>query len=456
MKNFLSALKATENEMVCSAVELRFKNPEEFKTPEALIIYEQGILDEDFLFELVEQEYDKPLEIPKRTYLQSEIVDHFQGKDCIPLSYDNVNNVIHVAVLPEKENLYIEKWNNSEIEKHLVPIYYYVENFTRLYSPPVFLLELPEYDLLNYIVNEAIELGAADITLSSCSAGANIYYNIRKTKVNAKRRITKEEAAGICNFLKYKAGVITPDEPGKPVFFSLELNCHYRGRVAITPTYQGTLITIRMIENDIPMQGLDMLNISESTTAFIREIYASDEVGLRLVVGPAFSGKNTTVVSALYEKLSRKEAKAVSLELPVEFAVDFIEQIECLSEEEFNMAAASLLRQSPDIVYITDMLDTTAKAAIYAATGGKAVYTAMNANSIADSVLAIRDMTGLPLDRIIMGMQSAIFQELITGKNELRPVNRCLHFSKEFKDALLGLSQEDMVKAIRKEEVKWV
>lgn len=460
MNSFQNALTSVEQEMVYSSVELRFKNPEDFVTPEALIIHEQGLIDDNHLFELVKQEYinqgfTKSLEIPKQVYLPNEIVEHFRDKACIPLSYDNVSNIIHVAVLPEKEELNIEKWNDTKIERHLVPIYYYVDKYIRLYNSPEFLLELPVYDLLNYIVYKAIKLGASDITLSSGANEASLYYSVKKVKVTAGRRINKREAAGICEFLQCKAGVKVSDKYSKPVFFSVELNRHYRARISMTFTYQGILTAIRIIENDMPIRGLDALNISKSATAFIREIFISDEPGLRLLIGPAASGKNTTITAALYEKLFMKDKKAVSLELPVEYKVDFMEQIECLSDEDFSMGAAALLRQNPDIVYIADMFDTTAKAAINAGKAGKIVYAALNANSIADSVLCLQDMTGLPLERVVTGIQSVVFQEMVIDRDMFRPENRCLYFSKKFKDFLLGVSQEAMLSAIRKEEEKW-
>ena len=77
------------------------------------------------------------------------------------------------------------------------------------------------------------------------------------------------------------------------------------------------------------------------------------ELGLRLVVGPTMSGKNTTALACLKELTEDDKYKVVSIEMPVEQELEGVEQINCEDEEEYDANINSLLRQNPDFVYIT-------------------------------------------------------------------------------------------------------
>ena len=68
-----------------------------------------------------------------------------------------------------------------------MPIYYYVKLYMRHYGQPDFLYELPAVDKFDMIVEEAIALQAADITITNVAEGAVVYYNVRKKKGRSKR-----------------------------------------------------------------------------------------------------------------------------------------------------------------------------------------------------------------------------------------------------------------------------
>lgn len=454
MNSFQNILTIEEWALVTASVELQFENPMDFVTPEALIIYEQELLEENQLFELTQQEYEqkgyyRPLEMPMYTYLPKEMIEYFRGSACIPLSYDNINQIVHIAVLPENSEIYLEKWKNTKIERHLVPIYYYVQHFKRLYGEPGFLMKLPAADLLNHIVYKGIRLGASDICINSDADRAVLYYRIRKSKT-AERKLTKEDGDGIYELLRQKSGI---DMMGvQSACFALDLNVHYRGRISLNATYNGTLLTIRLIEKELPLKGLEALNIDNRAIVFLREDFASDEGGLRLLIGPSHSGKSTTIAAILHEKLSKKAKKAISLELPIEYPLSVLEQMECMDYEDFYSGAAALQYQDPEIIYLSNILDKTAKTAIYAGKAGKEVYAALNANSILDAILYLQEITGLTPARIACAIQSVVFQELEIEQDKLKPVNRFLYFSKEFKSSLLCMSQEELFAAIGKEE----
>ena len=78
--------------------------------------------------------------------------------------------------------------------------------------------------------------------------------------------------------------------------------------------------------------------------------------------------------------------------------------------------------------------------------------------SISDVVARLEDITNLSSDRILMCLQSCVYQELkyFPEEDRVRPINRCLHFSDELKMRLFGKSLGEIKMALKEIEDKWV
>lgn len=457
MRSIQGKLNNDDLELVNRAVTLMFENSNVFKTPEALVIYENQMLDEDTLLELVEQEYGFDIYTPPVSYVPDNIVEFFRDYNVIPIKVDNVAEQIHLAVIPEQMPEYLPSYKGLKNELIPVPIYYFIELYTEHFGRPSFLKKLPPKDIFEFIVSEAVHLGAADITVSARPNGSEVYYNVKKRRVESKRKISLEDATDICKLIASQASM-TLDKPDKyPIYPSVDLDKHHRGRVVIGYNYHGVYLTARVLPNTLFDTTLEELNLSKNTINFIRNVFYSDEKGLRLFIGPTFSGKNTSAMSGLYEKIKGRDRKTVSVEFPVELIVPEIEQMNCETEEEFVQNVASLLRQNPDIAYITEMTDTTASMTMNVANTGKVVVSSLHANSIADAPSRIQDLTGLSMDRIIQNLQSAVYQELVpTPDGGIKPITTCLHFTQELKDSLIGKSLGEITKILRGVENSWV
>lgn len=456
MRTLLGVLKASELDSVNEKTSLRFKDVTQFKTPEALIVYEQGMLPEDKLLSLCEEEYGKSLCIPRTAYIPKDLLDKFFDKDCVPLSYDVGSNTMRVGVLPEFEDRLI-MCDNMNIEKVLVPIYFYVSLYTTLYGQPSFLYELPIKDKWSFIVEEAVSIGASDITVTNVASGAQVYYNRKKTKVHSRRALTDNDVKEIAKLLATEAGETSSGTTRKPKYLSVRLDMHNRGRVVINSTYYGHSITIRVLPDALLAKSLEDLNLSPSTCSFIRDHVLSKEKGLRLFIGETMSGKNTTILSALLELVAQDKYKIVSVEQPVELLVDGIEQIDAETDEEFEQNADSLLRQNPDIVYFTEITARTAESIIKQSNTSKAVFTSVHANSISDVISRLQDITNATTDRLILTLQSCVYQELVRDedKDEIYPVNRCVYFSDELKMKLYGKSIAEIKTILQEVENQW-
>lgn len=455
----IGIINAVEAGMVDQKTSLRFKDKSAFRTPEALIIHEQQIISDERLLEALQREYNMVLATPAVRYIPVEILKLFEPFNVVVLDYDVANSGITLGTIPEFMDVKGKIFNDQYVIHYTaIPIYYYVELRTKQFGEPDFLAELPLSDKWDFIVQEALQLGAADITVTSTSTGAKVYYNARKKKVMSKRQIRHRDVHDLAQLLASSAQSTMADTSAKPRYFAIDINKQNRGRVCINRTYYGELITIRVLSNMLLTKTLEELHIKETTATFIRETMLSQEKGLRLFIGETASGKNTSILCALLELVNKGIFKIVSLEQPVEMLVDGIEQINAETDEEFEENADSLLRQNPDIVYFTEITARTARAIMQQANTAKAVFSTIHANSIADVLFRLQDITQLPLDRIVLTLHSCVYQELVRDEktDSVYPYTRCVYFSEDLKMRLYGKDTAEIIGILRGEENRWV
>ena len=457
MKSLNGVLSGADLETVVDSTRIRYKDSSNFVTPEALIIHEQRLLEDGVLLQACIDEYHKQLVIPNTSYVPQDVIDHFRDTDYVPLHFSTRDSSLTVGVIPELDHGDIT-YRHYKVEKVFIPIYFYVDIYTRLYGPPTFLCDLPPADKFKFIVSEAVNVGAVDITMVSGKDTASVYYNVKKQKLHSRRRISKSDLHDIVYYIAAKAkSPMTDNEGVMPRHLSINLDLHNRGRVEINKTYYGWMVTIRVLPDENLTKTLEDLNLEPHAASFIREIVLSNKKGLRLFIGETCSGKNTTILAALRELTLKDTMKIVSIENPVEILVDGIEQISVETEEEFLACTASTLRQNPDAVYIAEITNYTAKDTMTIANTGKVVFSSIHANSISDVVARLMDIANMSADRVLLCLQSCVYQELVffPEENRVRPLNRCLEFTDELKARLYGKSIGEIKIILKDEEAKW-
>jgi general secretion pathway protein E len=116
--------------------------------------------------------------------------------------------------------------------------------------------------------------------------------------------------------------------------------------------------------------------------------------GIILVTGPTGSGKTTTLYTAL-SKLNTPERKIITVEDPVEYQLEGINQIQAKASIglDFSHALRAIVRQDPDVIMIGEMRDLeTAKIAIQSALTGHLVLSTIHTNDAAGGVTRMLDM----------------------------------------------------------------
>ncbi|MBX3405137.1 MAG: Flp pilus assembly complex ATPase component TadA [Phycisphaeraceae bacterium] len=183
-------------------------------------------------------------------------------------------------------------------------------------------------------------------------------------------------------------------------------------RVSSMPTLLGEKIVVRVLDKrNLKVRMEDLGFRTEALDTFKRILHAPH--GLVLVTGPTGSGKTTTLYSAL-DLLRSPEVNILTVEDPVEYQLDLINQIQVNEQVGMTFARAlrSILRQDPDIIMVGEIRDEpTARVAVQAALTGHLVLATLHTNDAPGSVARLLDM-GIEAYLLSSALNGAVAQRL--------------------------------------------
>jgi type IV pilus assembly protein PilB len=164
-------------------------------------------------------------------------------------------------------------------------------------------------------------------------------------------------------------------------------------RVSSMPTLLGEKIVLRILDKSNLNVALEKLGVNPDRLGAFRRIFSRPH-GIVLVTGPTGSGKTTTLYSVL-DLLSSPEKNLVTIEDPVEYQLNGINQIQVNDTigMNFGRALRSILRQDPDIIMVGEIRDAdTARVAIQAALTGHVVLSTLHTNNAPGAFIRLVDM----------------------------------------------------------------
>ncbi|MCC6286153.1 MAG: type II/IV secretion system protein [Phycisphaerales bacterium] len=177
-------------------------------------------------------------------------------------------------------------------------------------------------------------------------------------------------------------------------------------RVSSMPTLLGEKLVVRILDKaNLRVRLGDLGFRPESQEVFERVLRQPH--GLVLVTGPTGSGKTTTLYSAL-DLLRSPEVNIVTVEDPVEYQLDLINQVQVQDAIGMSFARAlrSILRQDPDIIMVGEIRDEqTARVGVQAALTGHLVLATLHTNDAPGAVARLRDM----------GLESYLLSSALNG-----------------------------------------
>lgn len=280
--------------------------------------------------------------------------------------------------------------------------------------------DAPIIKLINAMLGEAIKEEASDIHIETFEKTLIIRFRID----GVLREILKPQrklAALLVSRIKVMAKLDIA-EKRIPQDGRISLRIGGRAvdvRVSTMPASHGERVVLRLLDKNAVKLDLNTLGMTSQNHQILQALIHKPH-GIILVTGPTGSGKSTTLYAGLLE-INSRERNILTVEDPIEYAIDGIGQTQVNSKVDMTFARGlrAILRQDPDVVMIGEIRDLeTAHIAVQASLTGHLVLSTLHTNTAVGAVTRLRDM----------GVEPFLLSSSILGVLAQRLVRRlCKH-----------------------------
>ena len=254
--------------------------------------------------------------------------------------------------------------------------------------------EAPVIRFVNVLINRAVESRASDIHIEPFENELKVRYRIDGVlhDVDAPQRRLQ---AAIVSRIKIMAKLniaerrLPQDGRIKLRMMGKEIDL----RVSTLPTLYGESVVLRILDRGSIVLDLEKLGFPEDTRGEWEDLIVKP-YGMILVTGPTGSGKTTTLYGSL-NKVNSPDKKIVTIEDPVEYQLDGVNQIHVKPSIGLTFAAGlrSIVRQDPDVIMVGEIRDAeTAEIAVQSALTGHLVFSTLHTNDAAGAVARLLEM----------------------------------------------------------------
>ncbi len=254
--------------------------------------------------------------------------------------------------------------------------------------------EAPIIKIVASTLRSAIEEGASDIHIEPQRTRVRVRFRID----GALQEVTSFpleihqpiiSRIKILSNLKIDETRVPQDGRFRTVVFGRDIDF----RVSTFPTPVGEKVAIRVLDPTVGLKGIGNLGLTgraaDLITAAVKRPY-----GMILVTGPTGCGKTTTLY-ALLNQLNKEDVNVLSLEDPVEYFVEGLNQSQVHPEIGYDFVSGlrQIVRQDPDIIMVGEIRDIeTAKLAVQAALTGQIVLSTLHTNNAVGVIPRLVDM----------------------------------------------------------------
>ncbi|ASV39653.1 type II secretion system protein GspE [Pseudomonas sp. NS1(2017)] len=276
--------------------------------------------------------------------------------------------------------------------------------------------EAPVIRLVNLILQRAVEQRASDIHIEPFENQLKVRYRIDGVLHDAEAPPASSSAAVISR-VKIMARLDIA-ERRLPQDGRIMLRIQGKEldlRVSTVPTSFGESVVLRLLDRQTVQFDFPSLGFDGQRLATFLDLLERPH-GILLVTGPTGSGKTTTLYTAL-SRLNTAERKIITVEDPVEYQLEGINQIQVKPAIGLDFAGAlrSIVRQDPDVIMIGEIRDLeTCRIAIQSSLTGHLVLSTLHTNSAAASITRLLDM----------GVESYLIASTVSGILAQRLVRR--------------------------------
>ncbi len=271
-----------------------------------------------------------------------------------------------------------------------------------------------EEDFLERLISTAKNFGSSDIHIEPYEENARVRFRL-DGKLKEQYKIAKNEYPQLINQIKIQSGMDIAEnrlaQDGR-ITFKNSVD-EFDIRVSSMPTLYGEKIVLRLLNRNTQDINLLDLGFTEQELNLYLEATKKPQ-GIILISGPTGSGKTTTLYATL-KKLNQETANILTIEDPIEYTLEGINQVQLRENIGFNFPAAlrTFLRQDPDIIMVGEIRDNdTAAMAIKAALTGHLVLSTIHTNSAWATISRLIDMQ-IPAFLLANTLNMSIAQRLV-------------------------------------------
>ncbi|WP_179026379.1 GspE/PulE family protein [Shewanella sp. Scap07] len=254
--------------------------------------------------------------------------------------------------------------------------------------------EAPTVNLLNSLISRGLRQGASDMHLEPFQGRYRVRYRIDGV-LHEVERLAPRMQLPIVTRLKILSGMDIAERrrPQDGKIAMKIANQELDIRVSALPLNEGESVVMRFLRKESVKYDMEVLGLADDVQNYVNQDLAKT-AGVILLTGPTGSGKTTTLYTFLNE-LNDDDVKIITLEDPVEYQLEGINQVQVNSDIGFDFSAGlrSIVRQDPDIIMLGEIRDKeTARIAMQSALTGHLVFSTVHTNDAASAYTRLLDL----------------------------------------------------------------
>jgi type IV pilus assembly protein PilB len=254
--------------------------------------------------------------------------------------------------------------------------------------------ETPVIKITNLIVEDAVKKKASDILIEPLDKKLQVRFRIDGI-LQLQQAPPKNMHASVVSRVKVISDLNIAEHrlPQDGRFKAKMLGREIDFRVSILPSSFGEKVAIRILDKSEATLDLEKLGFSENTVSVLKKVTTLPH-GMILACGPTGSGKTTTLYSIL-KFVDSPEKNIVTVEDPVEYQLEGINQVTAKPEIGLTFASAlrAILRQDPNVIMIGEIRDyQTVDIAIKSALTGHLVLSTLHTTTASGAVVRLINM----------------------------------------------------------------
>ncbi|HEY4475560.1 MAG TPA: GspE/PulE family protein [Candidatus Paceibacterota bacterium] len=254
--------------------------------------------------------------------------------------------------------------------------------------------DAPIIRIVSSLLKEAVNLEASDIHIEPGRSKTRVRFRLDGA-LQEFMALPPELSQAVISRVKVMASLkldetrIPQDGRFRTVIFEKEIDF----RVSTFPTPNGEKAALRVLDPSVGLRNLDEIGIVGQNAELLKS-GIQKPFGMVLLTGPTGSGKTTTLY-ALMRILNKESVNIISLEDPVEYTIDGVNQSQVKPEigYDFSSGLRQILRQDPDILMVGEIRDKeTAELSVHAALTGHILLSTLHTNNAVGVISRLLDM----------------------------------------------------------------